>query len=122
MKMKWIWMPVPVLLIGCVAFVGWYRWDSAKNRGYTFGYFGEFNTVRNALAAIPGVTVLDSGGNEDIVFEELRFDIRTSNGRQLRLWFGEQDPIRKMSGEKLARALVERIEIVGRSGPFVSSP
>ena len=57
MKMKWMLIPVLMLLIGFVAFVGWYRWDSSQNRGYTFGYYGEFNAVGNALAAIPGVTV-----------------------------------------------------------------
>jgi hypothetical protein len=41
-----------------IALIGWYRWDSSQNRGFEFGYFGAFNRVQHALAAIPGVTAV----------------------------------------------------------------
>jgi hypothetical protein len=28
-----------------VTFIVWYRWDSGRNHGLNFGYYGEFNRV-----------------------------------------------------------------------------
>lgn len=108
--MKWKATVLAVVMIAFVAFIAWYRWDSGQNRGYTFGYYGVFNTVDRALSEIPGVTVTGSDGNEDITFEEFVFNIKTADGKQISLWFGEQDPIRKMSGEQLTKALINKIE------------
>ena len=108
--MKWKAIVLIVLMIALVAFIGWYQWDSGQNRGYTFGYYGEFNTVGRALSEIPGVSVIGSGGNEDVTFEEFVFNIKTANGKEISLWFGEQDTIRKMSGERLIKALIDKIE------------
>ena len=118
MKTKWMLTSVLVLGLGFWGFVGWYQWDSSRNRGYTFGYYGEFNTVGNALAALPGITVVDSGGNKDVSFEEFHFDVRTAEGDQLRLWFGEKDPIRRMSGDKLTQALQDKIKEESSNTPL----
>ena len=48
---------VLMLILSLVAFIGSYHWDSSKNRGKEFGYYGEFNRVSNALASISGVTI-----------------------------------------------------------------
>lgn len=45
---------VVLLLVGLPAgFIGWYSWDSGRNRGFEFGYYGEYNSVSNALASLP---------------------------------------------------------------------
>jgi hypothetical protein len=112
--MKWFLKGLVVVFLAVlttlVGFILWYRWDCAKNRGFTFGYWGEYNTVSNALVHLPGVTILSSFYNHDITLEEFGFDIRTSEGREVHLGFSETDPIREMSGEKLSRALSEKIQ------------
>lgn len=103
-------LAVPVDAVA--ALICYYSWDSAKNRGFTFGYYGEFNTVSNALARIGGVTVLNSGYNADVDLEEFLFEIRTADGRTNRMFFGEQSPIRRMSGKQLETALLQELERV----------
>jgi sugar phosphate permease len=34
-----------------------YKWDSSKNRGAEFGYWGDFNRTSNALASIQGISI-----------------------------------------------------------------
>ena len=93
-----------------IAFIGWYSWDSARNRGFEFGYFGTFNRVQRALAAIPGVTITDDFANHDITLEEFGFHVTTSTGVSMALQFGESDPVRDLSGQQLTAALITRIE------------
>jgi hypothetical protein len=94
-----------------------YRWDSEKNRGYTWGYWGEFNTVSNSLAQLPGVNITKVGCNADVTMEEFGFNILTSEGDPVNLYFGEQDPIRKLSGKALSKALLEKIKKESSSKP-----
>jgi hypothetical protein len=98
-----------VVVVLFVAGILWYRWDSGTNRGYSWGYWGQFNTVSNGLAKIPGVTIVKFGCNADITMEEFGFDILTADGRQAHVWFSETDPIRKLSGEALSKALIEKV-------------
>jgi len=97
---------VVVMFIACIL---WYRWDSETNHGYTWGYWGQFNTISNSLAKLPGVTIIKFGCNADVTMEEFGFDIVTADGRQLKVWFDEKDPIRKLSGDALSKALLEKI-------------
>src|SRR5215471_1725065 len=60
-----------------VAAVLWYRWDSATNRGYKRGYWGQFNTVSNELSALPGVIIVKPWYNADLTLEEFGFDLLT---------------------------------------------
>ena len=53
------------VLIIAVSPLAYYRWDSRKNHGYTYGYYGEFNRVTHALAGIGDITVRDSWANAD---------------------------------------------------------
>jgi hypothetical protein len=103
-----------------VVAVLWYRWDSGTNHGYSLGYWGQFNTVSNALAKLPGVTIVKSGANADVTMEEFGFDITTAEGRQVHVWFSETDPIRKLSGEALPKALTEKIRKESSNQPAVS--
>lgn len=93
-----------------VALLAWYRWDSASNRGYQHGYFGEFNRVSNALAPIPGVMITQAWHNLDITLEEFGFGI-TVTGQPIRLSFGEADSIRNLPRDAVVDALKKRIDI-----------
>lgn len=86
------------------------RWDYSKNRGFTTGYYGEFNTVSNALAKVAGITILSSWHNADVTLEEFGFDVKTSEGRTLKIYFGETTPVRKLTGDKLNTALAKEIQ------------
>lgn len=93
------------LVVGTILF---YQWESSRNRGYQWGYFGEFNSVSNSLASVPGVTITQAWHNLDVTMEEFGFGI-TITGRPVRLYFGETDPLRSMSGEIAVAALRTRI-------------
>jgi hypothetical protein len=96
-------------MISCFfGFVGWYLWDSSRNRGREFGYYGDFNRVSNALASIPGVTVTQWWHNLDVTLEEFGFDF-TVTGQPVRLHFGETDSIRSMRRKAAVAALQARI-------------
>ena len=102
------------LLFGC-------HWDAAKNRGHTWGYWGEFNTVSNALNTIPGVTILTPWCHTDVSLEEFGFNILV-HGRQVELAFSETNPTRSLSGRKLRNALSELIEKKSSSQTFATPP
>lgn len=100
-------------LVGAVvAWISYYGWDSARNRGYSFGYYREFNTVSNALAQIGGIEILGSWYNGDVTLEEFGFEIKTADRRLIKLFISETSPIRKMSGKELEDALLTDIEKV----------
>lgn len=106
----------------CIAGIMLYRWDSETNRGYRRGYWGQFNTVSNALARLPGVTIVKSGCNADVTLEEFGFDIVTADGRQVHVWFSEDDPIRKLSGDALSKALLEKLRNESTNQPAAATP
>jgi hypothetical protein len=108
--MKYFLAILAVLVGAIVALISYHSWDSAKNRGYSFGYYGEFNTVSNALARINDVTILNSWHNADVSLEEFLFEIRTADGPTNRIFFSETNPIRKMSGKQLEAALIAEID------------
>ena len=85
-------------------------WDSSRNRGSEFGYYGEFNRVSNALAAVPGVTITGSWTNNDVTLEEFSFALAISN-RAVELFFGETDAVRNMKKEAAVAALQGRIAV-----------
>ena len=85
---------IAVLIIGLFASVGWYFFDGSRNRGFEFGYYGEFNRLSNRLASIPGVVVTNAWHHNDIHLEEISFDL-TYNGQALELRFGQDDAIRR---------------------------
>ena len=96
-------------LIACLlAFIAWYLWDSSRNRGSEFGYYGGFNRVSNALASVPGVKITNYWHNLDVSLEEFAFELTISN-RPVRLFFGETDPVRAVPREAAITALQARI-------------
>jgi hypothetical protein len=50
------------------------------------GYYREYNRIKARLTAIPGVTVIDSGGNADLTFEDIWAHIRVQGRGDLSLW------------------------------------
>ena len=97
------------MFVTITAFILWYRWDSGTNHGLSFGYFGQYNAVSNALSKIPAVTIVDTGYNADVTLEEFGFDIKTSSGSVLHIWLNEDDPIRRMSAGQIKHALETKI-------------
>jgi hypothetical protein len=107
--MKAVLILVGSVLAGLLLLIVVEQSDERKNRGYTWGYWGEFNTVSNCLAKLPGVTVTKAWQNADFLnLEEFGFDV-LAQGRQVSLVFGEKDPARKLSGRNLERVLLEMI-------------
>jgi hypothetical protein len=99
-----------MIVVVAVSVSGFARWDRCTNRGYRFGYYGEFNTMSNGLASIPGVIVTNSWYNPDICIEEFGFGI-TSNGKPARVEIPENDPIRTLKSDVLSSALRTRIRL-----------
>jgi hypothetical protein len=100
---------IPVALIAC------YRWDSERNRGYGFGYWGAYNRVSNALASISDFSITQAWANCDVTLEEFYFVGTNREGRTIRIAVGERDRIRELSGEPLILALQKEIEILSSS-------
>ncbi|TAK96419.1 MAG: hypothetical protein EPO07_14560 [Verrucomicrobia bacterium] len=98
-----------VCIAALVALILCYHWDSARNHGFTFGYYGQFNTVSNALASLENVRIQTAWHNADVTLEEFGFDIATSQGQTIKIVFGENSPIRKLSGQDLRTALSNEI-------------
>jgi len=107
MKTKLLMISTAAVILLGVYFV-WECSHVPKNIGSTRGYWGEFNTISNTLAKLPGVTIVKPWYNADITLEEFGFDI-LAQSRQVHLAFGEKDPVRRLSGRGLERALLELI-------------
>jgi hypothetical protein len=110
MIMKWIiigslGMAAAFFEVFCVG-----HWDSETNHGLTFGYWKDYNNIRSSLVRMPGVTIVGTGYNANVILEEFEFDVIATNGVFLKLWFYEQDPVRRMNGNELRIALVDKVE------------
>jgi hypothetical protein len=108
MKIKLLMISKLAVIILGVYFV-WECSHVPKNLGSTRGYWGEFNTISNVLAKLPGVTIVKPWYNADITLEEFGFDI-LAQGQEVHLGFGERDLVRKLSGRNLEKALLELIK------------
>jgi hypothetical protein len=106
---QWLVRVVAAITLAILGFLVWYAWDSRKNHGFTFGYYGQFNTMSNALASLPGVRITSATYNGDITLEGIFFEI-DRGGRHLNIVIAEQDPVRRLSGAKLEKALSELVE------------
>lgn len=94
------------ILVAVVALVAFYKWDSAKNRGFTFGYYGELNTVTRAASDLPDVaSVRVAAANIDIGLEEFSIEVAMNDGRHTMLSFLESDSLRSQSGSELSQGL-----------------
>jgi hypothetical protein len=86
-----------------------YFWDLERNRGFTWGYYAEFNIVSNVLAEMPNVTITNSYLYEDVSLELFSFDLLVS-GKPVHLRFPQNDPIRKLRKSTLTNSLAKLIE------------
>ncbi|MGZ8941013.1 MAG: hypothetical protein ACXW32_17545, partial [Limisphaerales bacterium] len=64
-----------VLIAAVICGPALYAWDSSRNRGFLWGYYGDFNAIRNELARLPGITISNYWLNQDISLEEMSFDL-----------------------------------------------
>lgn len=111
-----------VIMTLFVAAICLYRWDSETNRGYTWGYWGQLNTVSNSLAKLPGINITEAHCNADVTLEEFEFRIVIASGDKVHLYFGETDPVRKLSGQALSERLREIIERELSNKPQAAGP
>ena len=99
-----------VSLIALVAGLFWlYGWDARENRGYHWGYWGQYNRVLDGLRRTSGGTVDRLYANEDLSMEEFGFVVRIPGRQELKMHFGETDGIRSLHGSDLDNALRARI-------------
>lgn len=103
------------IFLAAVTMVVFYVWDSRTNHGLTWGYWGEYNRVVEALEAIPGLKVTPRWVNGDITLEEFCLSVCTPTGEEKELGFSEDDPVRRLRGEDLSAALRRRVE-AGKPG------
>ena|SRR5258705_9944536 len=108
--MKAVLFCLVLLISAIVAFIAWYRYDSAQNRGYEFGYYGDFNRVSNALLRIPNIRIAGSFANCDVTLEEFGFELLRNSDEVIRVAFGEEDPRRELNRERLLQALKKEVE------------
>lgn len=104
---------IPVLLVTLFAL---WDWDSQTNRGYSHGYWGEYNRVRSALVSIPEIRIETTFINTDISLEEFGFTVHRKNLPSVELAFGEQDILRSATGKALLDGLSLRIAHAEQSG------
>ena len=98
-----------LLLLLVLSGPAFYLWEANRNRGFTWGYYGDFNTLSNALAGLPKVTISNSYHLEEIHGLELvTFDLIVA-GQSTHLRFPQDDPIRELRATALTNALIQRI-------------
>ena len=106
---KWLVRVAGIIALAIIGFLCCYGWDSRTNHGFTFGYYGQFNTVSNTLARLPGIQITSVDYNPDITLEEIFIEV-DRGGRHLKILISQQDPLRRLSGPNLEKALSELIE------------
>jgi hypothetical protein len=99
--------------VGLLTFLGAYLlfqvWDGGKNRGYTWGYWGDLNRVSSCLKELPGVSIVDVWYTDDWSLEEFRFDLMVE-GKPVRINFGGDHFFSKESGPELKKTLMWMIK------------
>jgi hypothetical protein len=58
---------------------------------------------------MPGVQIIHGYSNADITLEEFSFEFER-DGKRLRIFFSEQNSLRRMTGAKLRKALSEFVD------------
>lgn len=107
--MKAIFLGLSFIAIAIFGYYFWFAWDNSKNRGYTYGYFGDFNRTKTYLSSVEGVEIVDDWYNPDMLLEEFGFVV-IYKGDKIRLFFGEEDEARNMSEPDAIVELAKRVE------------
>jgi hypothetical protein len=92
------------LMLAIVMAPALYYWDSNKNRGFTWGYYGDFNVISNVLASMPHVYITNTYCHTDVSLELFSFDLLV-HGKPMHLRFPQADPIRALRGIPMTNAL-----------------
>lgn len=104
--MGWAVLILFALLAVPIGAIGIGLLESSHNRGWEFGYFGEFNRVRHILLSLPGISIKEEWSNNDLTLEEFAFKIEVER-RPVLLEFSEANPVRTMPRDS-ARAELKR--------------
>ncbi len=78
----------------------------AGREGWTIGYYGKFNRVRNVTEHMPDVQIIDTWQHRDVTLEDFGFTIRSDSGRTAEVNFMENSPQMKMNAPKDIEAYV----------------
>lgn len=106
-----------LILVAVVGYALFDRWDRAQNRGYEFGYYGDFNRILHSLESMPDVSgVTATAMNLDLALEEFGLEVSLLDGRTANLFFQERDPIRALSGRELSASLKSLLLAQGVDG------
>ena len=98
-----MWTLVPALLIGFLVY------DGRENRGFTFGYYGDYNAITNALGQMTEISEMETFCHEDLFLEEIWFTVQLIDGTEKDIFIGQNESIRNLRHEELTLALRERI-------------
>ncbi len=93
------------LVLALVVSVGIYIVDGSKNRGFHFGYYGQYNRIIDAIERLPEYELIKAHANLDGVLEEIWLDIKTKDGETIKMFIGQNEEYRKLKGEALADEL-----------------
>jgi len=110
-----IWLERILLVAGFVTITPllcapFYWWDSHVNHGWHWGYYGDFNSVKDAIESVPDLTIVNRWENDDLTLEEFAFFVRRPDGKQIQLGFSEDDEIRHLRGASLRDSILRRLE------------
>ena len=98
-----------VLIVAVTCGPAIYVWDSNRNRGFLWGYYGDFNAISNELARVPGVTITNYWHNLDVSLEGMSFDLIVQ-GDPVTIFIRQSDPIRRLRKDALSNAVASLIE------------
>jgi len=60
-------------------------WYLQPNIGLPFGYYGRLNRTVSAIERVPGLTVQEARGNQDVTLEEIWISARLATGESVRI-------------------------------------
>ena len=97
-------LAVPIAL-GSLYAAGLY-FGMVGREGWTIGYYGKFNRVRNVIEHMPDVRIIDTWQHRDVTLEDFGFTIRSDSGQTIKVNFLENSPQMKMNDPKDIEAYV----------------
>jgi hypothetical protein len=74
----------------------WYQGTQLLPDRAGFGYYRNFNLVRDALESTSCVASVEYSRHEDLTLESFHFKIKTNSGWSVRLWFNEETEVPKV--------------------------
>lgn len=98
-----------IFLVFIYGFFVIYNWDADKNRGFYFGYYGQFNQTQDAIKGMPGVTIIDSWQHRDISLEDFGFTIRTKTKKATINFYENSPQIKIRNKEEIQQFVLKEL-------------